>query len=70
MYFLRIILVLLIIFLIIRSFIIAGSTRVEVDKKPDPDNINGKPRKGVPKNLGEYIDYEEVDESARPTENL
>jgi hypothetical protein len=63
MYLLRLILVFLIIFLIVRAFIIAGSSEEPLKKKSDPDNIKGKPPKGVPKNIGEYVDYEEVDKS-------
>ena len=64
MYILRIILVFLIVFLIVRSFIIAGSSEKTVNKKSGTDKMNGGSRKGVPKNLGEYIDYEGVDKSA------
>ena len=64
MYLLRIILIFLIIFLIVRAFIIAGSSEEPVIKKSDTDKTSGGSRRGVPKNLGEYIDYEEVDKSA------
>ena len=64
MYILRIILVFLIVYLIVRAFIIAGSSEGKVKLKEDPDKMSGKQRKGVPKSLGEYIDYEEVDKSA------
>jgi hypothetical protein len=64
MYILRIILVFLIIFLIVRAFIIAGSSEEPVNKKSGTDKSSGNRRKGVPKSLGEYIDYEEVDKSA------
>lgn len=65
MYLLRIILVFLIVILIVRAFIIAGSSRQDSgDKKSDPDIIKGNPAKGVPKNIGEYVDYEESDRPA------
>jgi len=64
MYLLRLILVFLIIFLIVRAFIIAGSSKDGISTKSDPDNIKGNPPKGVPKNIGEYVDYEDVDKSA------
>ena len=64
MYLLRLILVFLIIYLIVRAFILAGSTGKRVKKKPDQDNIRGNPPKGVPKSIGEYVDYEEVDKPA------
>lgn len=64
MYILRIILIFLIIFLIVRAFIIAGSSEEQVIKKSGTDKTSGGSRKGVPKSLGEYIDYEEVDKSA------
>jgi hypothetical protein len=63
MYLLRLILVFLIIFLIVRAFIIAGSAEGPLKKKSDPDNIKGNPTKGVPKSIGEYVDYEEIDKS-------
>jgi hypothetical protein len=63
MYILRIILIFLIIFLIVRAFIIAGSSEEPVNLKSGTDKASGGTRKGVPKNLGEYIDYEEVDKS-------
>ena len=58
---LKLFLILLIIFLIARVFIVYGSN-VQSDKKnPEPEGKSSKARKGVPKNLGEYIDYEEVE---------
>lgn len=56
----RLVLIFLIIFLIVRMFVVYGSgetsgnnSRVSEDKSP-------KSRKGVPKGIGEYVDYEEV----------
>ena len=39
----------------------AGSTKEPEKNKPDKDNLKGKSSRGVPKGIGEYIDYEEVD---------
>lgn len=64
MYLLRLILVFIIICLIVRAFIIAGSTEEPVKKKSEQNNFKRNPPKGVPKCIGEYVDYEEVDKSA------
>lgn len=62
MYFFRIILILLIIYLIARAFILVGSGGKAAGKtsnpKPEKDKTNTS--RGVPKNIGEYVDYEEV----------
>lgn len=60
---LRVILIFLIVYLIVRAFIMAGSSEEPARNKSDKDNIKGKKPKGVPKGIGEYIDYEEVDRS-------
>jgi hypothetical protein len=57
---LKLVLILLIIFLIARVFIVYGSSEQSGKKNPEPEGKNSKTRKGVPKNIGEYIDYEEV----------
>jgi hypothetical protein len=57
---LRLILVFIIIALIVRAFIIAGSTIQAEQKKTDIKDNDGNSRKGVPKGIGEYVDYEEV----------
>lgn len=67
MYYLRLILIFLIIYLIIRGFIIAGSTKEPEKKKADQDNIKGKSPKGVPKGIGEYIDFEETGKPGKST---
>jgi hypothetical protein len=57
---LRIILIFIIVFLIVRVFVIAGSARI-TDKnagEPTGDKINKK--KGVPRGIGEYVDFEEI----------
>lgn len=59
----RLLLILLIIFLIVRVFILYGLAGDSEKIKSEPENKNPGPRKGVPKSLGEYIDYEEVDNS-------
>ena len=67
MYYLRLILIFLIIYLIVRGFIIAGSKTEPEKKKSDQDNIKGKSSRGVPKGVGEYIDFEETDKSEKST---
>ena len=59
----RLLLVLLIIFLIARAFFIYGSDSENDAVKPDSKSKKSKPQKGVPKGIGEYIDYEEVKKS-------
>ena len=59
-YFLRIFLIFLIIYLVVRSFINSGSSKEPLNHADD--NKKNKPRKGVPKSLGEYVDFEEIDE--------
>jgi hypothetical protein len=61
MYYLRLILIFLIVYLIVRGFIMAGSTKEPAKNKSDKDNLKGKSSRGVPKGIGEYIDYEEID---------
>ena len=65
--YLRLILIFLIIYLIIRGFITAGSTPEPEKKESDQDHIKGKSPKGVPKGIGEYIDFEETDKSEKST---
>lgn len=57
----RLLLILTIILLIARAFIIYGSDGQTVKKNPEPEDKNRKSRNGVPKSIGEYIDYEEAD---------
>jgi hypothetical protein len=57
----RLLLVLSIIFLIARLFVVYGSIKPTGKKDSAPENKNEKQRKGVPKGIGEYIDYEEVE---------
>ena len=49
-----------------RGFIIAGSEEKEKNK-PAGNNIKGKTSKGVPKGIGEYVDYEEIDKPGKST---
>jgi hypothetical protein len=58
----RILLVCLIIYLIIRSFSRYGEEMDELNQKKGPDNKNFRINKKISKEVGEYIDYEEVDE--------
>ena len=57
----RLLLLLLIVFLVARIFVIYGSIGNSENREPQPENKNTTPKKGVPKGIGEYIDYEEVD---------
>jgi large-conductance mechanosensitive channel len=57
----RFFLIALVIFLVIRSFksLMAGLSDDEPNS--EPEKKNDKKVKGVPKEIGEYVDYEEVD---------
>jgi hypothetical protein len=59
MYLLRIFLIGLIIYLLARAFVmsVAGDQRTREKKEPEKKN---RKLKGVPRELGEYIDYEDV----------
>ena len=59
MYLLRIFLIGLIIYLLVRSFIRLGESDDRPPEGREPVNKQKKV-KGVPRELGEYIDYEEV----------
>jgi hypothetical protein len=56
----RLVLISLIIFLIVRLFVVYGSGESSSNKSTAPEDKNPKSRKGVPKGIGEYVDYEEV----------
>ena len=57
----RIILISLIVYLIIRSFVRSLETRRPETHKPEPDSRSNSGNKKVSKEIGEYIDYEELD---------
>ena len=59
----RYLLIFLIIFLIVRLFAMYGSIGRSENKVSNTDGKSNKPSGGVPKGIGEYIDYEEVKES-------
>ena len=59
----RLLLIFLIVFLIVRVFILYGLEGNSEKIKTGPEKKNTGPRKGVPKSIGEYVDYEEVDKS-------
>jgi len=56
----RYLLIFLIVFLIVRLFVIYGTMGKSGNKVSHTDGKNGKTSGGVPKGIGEYIDYEEV----------
>jgi hypothetical protein len=57
----RFFLVSIIIYLIIRSFTKLGENSGNEVRNPEPEKHGKKAVKGVPKELGEYVDYEEVE---------
>ena len=58
----RLLLVLLIVFLITRLFVVYGAIDTSGKKDIKPEEDKTKQRKGVPKGIGDYVDYEEVKE--------
>ncbi|MGD0583714.1 MAG: hypothetical protein ABR974_12320 [Bacteroidales bacterium] len=56
------ILIFLIIFLIARIFVVMGSASVREGDAKEPDKYKASKKTGVPKELGEYIEFEEVKE--------
>ncbi|TAL76033.1 MAG: hypothetical protein EPN88_03145 [Bacteroidetes bacterium] len=56
----RFILISVIIYLIIRSFVNYGKEQNPIAHKSDPENNNATGKK-VSKEIGEYVDYEELD---------
>lgn len=56
----RFILISLIVYLIIRSFLKFGDGKESSSQPGGPDNANKQPSKRVSKEIGEYIDYEEI----------
>jgi hypothetical protein len=61
---LRTILIFIIIALIARAFIIAGSSAGSGNKENPPADPGKSSRKGVPEGIGEYVEYEEVDKKS------
>ena len=57
----RLVLVFLIISLIVRAFIIAGMESRKENPLNNPDRKPWKFKKGVPKGIGEYIEFEEIE---------
>lgn len=51
----------LIVYLIIRSFRRIGEESENKSRNPEPEKESRKTVKGVSKEIGEYVDYEEVD---------
>lgn len=62
---LKLILVFLIIFLIVRAFIITGLESGQNSPPFEKKEPARKAKKGVPKELGEYVEYEEINRRNR-----
>jgi hypothetical protein len=58
---LRLILVFLVILMIVRAFVIAGLESRSTGSSDKKEKENWKFKKGIPKWLGEYVDYEEIE---------
>ena len=58
---LRILLISLIVYLLIRSFIKIGEGGKNSTRMSKPENKSGINNKKISKKVGEYIDYEEID---------
>lgn len=56
----RLFLILLILFLIARIFVIMGSDSPVEKNRPSPGKGETKTRRGIPKELGEYVEFEET----------
>ena len=61
MYLIRAILISLIFYLIIRSFLRSLVVNESENRKPEPEKKNNVTIKRVSKEVGEYVDYEEVE---------
>jgi large-conductance mechanosensitive channel len=57
----RFLLISLIVYLIIRSFVKYTNEKETSINRSEQDNRSNISRKGVSKKVGEYVDYEEVD---------
>jgi hypothetical protein len=55
----RVILIATIIYLLLRSFARYSSSQEEAERHPDPES--GNKIKKISKEVGEYVDYEEVE---------
>ena len=60
-YLIRFVLIGIIIYLLARSFIRYFAEQAISSRKPEQDQKNETKTKGVSKEIGEYVDYEEVD---------
>jgi len=56
----RVVLISLIVFLLIRSFIRYWAEGDNSGQKEEKESTARKTKKGVPKEIGEYVDYEEL----------
>jgi hypothetical protein len=60
----RLVLIILVIFLIIRILVRIGKATDTGTKEPEFFGKRPFRKNGVPKNLGEYVDYEELDKKS------
>jgi large-conductance mechanosensitive channel len=60
-YLIRFILIGIIIYLLVRSFVRYFEEQETSARKPERDQKNETKTKGVSKEIGEYVDYEDVD---------
>jgi hypothetical protein len=57
----RLILIFLVVFLVVRIFVIMGSGSGQTKPDEEPAKGNEAKKKGVPREIGEYIEFEEVE---------
>ena len=57
---LKVILIFIIVFLIVRAFVIAGLQSNDGKSSGKPEKNDRSVKKGVPKEVGEYIEFEDV----------
>ncbi len=61
MFLIRVILISLIVYLIVRSFLRSLEVNEPEHRKPEPEKKNNVTIKRISKEVGEYVDYEEVE---------
>jgi len=63
----RLLLIMLIAYLVVKAFLGFGTHKHVSNPKPERDDIN--PSKKVSKEIGEYVDYEEVKKEKQQSTN-